>query len=268
MPTSIQIRRLVASLASVAVGVVFCDCLLDGHGPPSERLFTDSVIAVPFLAGALIWSRRLGPQLLSRGAWWSMLLLGGLLALTADHDDRRIGAFMTIANAIALLAVGSTGLDDKTGRFAPVAFRGTLLVALVLAIADTGAFTWFGVGSGLFEGRFRILLLVPPMATGVIGLLRLRTWGLIVSLSMNLLVVILALTGVLVLPPEIRGLFVSTAVLQMVVPIPMIVSIVRGRPPQDRWPRAKLAAPIVIITAISIVSAYAAWIHHGPLVRL
>jgi hypothetical protein len=42
----------------------------------------------------------------------------------------------------------------SAGRFQPVAFRGTLTVALVLAMADTGAMLWLGLVT-LLRSDFR-----------------------------------------------------------------------------------------------------------------
>src|ERR1700733_13180469 len=253
--TTLKLRRLAACAASLTVAAVFFHIFYDDDTTRiSERLFADSVIAVPVVAAALIWSGRLVAQLLARGTWWSLLLVGGLMALIADREGRHLGAYIAMCNAAALLVVGSSSLDSR-GRFAPIAFRGTLLVALVLAIADTGAFLWFGTGSMMFEGRYSCLLLVPLMVTGVIGLLRLRTWGLMVSLFTNLLIAILAISGVLFLPGPLRGLFVGTAVLQMLVPIPMVIAIVRGRTPSpDAWRRTKIVAPAIMIAGVAAFS--------------
>lgn len=265
--TTLKLRRLAACAASLTVAAVFFHIFSDDDTRTSERLFADSVIAVPVVAAALIWSGHLVAQLLARGTWWSLLLVGGLMALIGDREGRHLGAYIAMCNAGALLVVGSSSLDSR-GRFAPVAFRGTLLVALVLAIADTGAFLWFGTGSMMFEGRYSCLLLVPLMITGVIGLLRLRTWGLMVSLFTNLLIAILAIAGVLFLPGPLRGLFVGTAVLQMLVPIPMVIAIVRGRTPSpDAWRRTKIVVPAIAIAGVAAFSVYAAFIHHGTLLR-
>jgi hypothetical protein len=195
-----------------------------------------------------------------------MLLVGGLLSVAGGHGERSFGAYIAILNAGALLVAGGSGLADNRGRFAPVAFRGTLVVALVLAIADTGAFSYFGLGTALFSHHSSVLLLVPLMVTGIIGLLGLRTWGLIVSLCTNLLIAILAITHVLPLPRELRWLFIGTALLQLLVPIPMIVAIVRGTPPQpDAWRRTKVVLPAMMISAIALLSIYAGLIHEGRL---
>lgn len=263
---STHIRRVLACLASFAIGVRFFQLFHHEANHVADRLFIDATILVPFAAGALIWWPALAAQLLARGAWWSMLLCGGLVAVTADDSFQALGALLASGTAIALLAAGRTGLGARPG-FAPVAFRGTLLVALVLAMADAGAFTWFGVGNAMFEGSYSVLLVVPAMAAGVIGLLRLRTWGLVVSLATNLAVAILAATGVLALPGPVRPLFIGSAVLQLLVPLPMIVAIVRRRPPAaEAWSRVRVLAPMLIIVAIAALALYATYIQRGPLV--
>jgi hypothetical protein len=150
-----------------------------------------------------------------------MLLCACLIAITTPDDVQAIAAFTAVCTAIALLAAGRTGLDHP--GFAPVAFRGTLLVALVLAMADAGAFAWLGVGNAVFDHSWSVLMMVPPMIAGVIGLIRLRTWGLFVSLATNAAIATLALTGVLNLPGPVRQLFIGSAILQMIVPLPIVL---------------------------------------------
>jgi hypothetical protein len=250
------------------IGVIFFRTWQGQAHREMERLFCDATVAVPFVAGALIWLPRLPAQLLARGAWWSMLLFGALLSLTADMTDRHSGARVAICAAIGLLASGSIGLENR-GRFAPVAFRGTLLVALVLAMADAGGFLWFGTGNAVYMHSWSVLAMVPAMVIGVVGLLQLRVWGLIVSLATNAAIAVLALTHVLALPSPLRELFVGSAVLQLVVPLPMLVAIVRHRaPPADAWRRTKAIVPAVIIAAIAGLSIYAAYVHHGRLLAV
>jgi hypothetical protein len=169
-------------------------------------------------------------------------------------------AVAVVCSAGALLAAGRSGLEEGEGRFRPVAFRGTLMLALVLAMADTGALLWIGSGNLMFDHRPSALLVAVPMLLGVVGLLRLRTWGLIVSLASNILMVVLGLTRVLYLPGPLRGLFVGTAILQLLVPLPMLVTIARGRAPgPDRWRAAKTVATTAVIAGIASLSVYAAF---------
>jgi hypothetical protein len=261
-------RRVLASLASATFASALYHLIAGEHGPRLlERVFLDSVIVVPAVAAGLIWLRPIAAQLLARGAWWSFLLGGGLLSVAARDDVARFGFLAVACNGIALLAAGRTGLGDGAGHFRPVAFRGTLILALVLAIADTGAFLWMGSGTAMFGGHPSLLIMAMPMAVGVVGLLRLRTWGLLLSLASNLLVAILGSTGVLYLDGPLRALFVTTACLQLIIPLPMLVSIWRGRSPgPDRWRQAKTLATTTVIAGIAGLSLYASFVH-GPLFR-
>ena len=265
------IRRAVACvIASLALGVRMYPSPFtregDGDGAAS-KLFVLATICVPAVAGALIWLRMLPAQLLARGTWWALLLGTTLIACTAPPYLQVLGAFNAAAAAIALIAVGRTGLESP--RFTPVAFRSTLLVALVLAMADTGAYAWFGAGNAVYDHSWSVLMMVPPMIAAVLGLLRLRTWGLMVSVATNLAVVVLASAGALNLPTPIRQLFIASALLQLIIPLPMIVSIVRRRPPAPvTWQRARAIVPIVAIATFAAVALYAACVRGGPLLHV
>lgn len=225
-------RRGLATVASLLLSAVLLGRLLStlqSAYRAGELAFTLLLIATPAVGGSLVWARKLPAQLLARGTWWSFLLMGGVVAAVGHGDARHVGLAMSGCSAVALLAAGGLGLDVGDRRFQPVAFRRTLLLALVLAMADTGALLWLGLGNAIFEGRPSVLLLVPFMIAGVVGLLRLRTWGLIVSLASNAALVTLALCDVVYLPDPVRPLFVATALLQLGVPLPMLVSIVSER---------------------------------------
>jgi len=226
------------------------------------------LMSAPLLAAVSIASRRVGFQLLARGIWWSFLLLGGLIAaMIGLEDDGKSGypCLFTVANAFCLLAVGTTGLDDDGGRFRPAAFRGTLLLAMVLAIADSVTLLWIGSAQAVDARAFGALFLVPGMIVGVIGLLRLRTWGLLISLTCNVLVAILASTGVLNLPAELRWLLVSTAIAQLLVPVPMWIAIARRRlPPPERFRRLKRVVSTAVIAGIAASSVYFTYFYSRP----
>jgi hypothetical protein len=263
-----NIRKAIACAGSICIGATFYRAWGAEIHHRFDQLLFGVTVAVPCVAGGLIWSQRLVAQLLARGTWWSMMLFGTLMSLAAYTDDRRSGATIATCAAVALVAAGRTGLENR-GRFAPVAYRGTLLVALVLAMADAGGFLWVGTADAVYEHRWSVLAMVPPMVVGVIGLLQLRVWGLIVSLATNATIAILAVTQVLALPSPLRQLFAASAVLQILVPLPMLVAMVRHRAPHpDAWRRTKLVLPTVIITTIAALSLYAAYIHHGRLLDL
>jgi hypothetical protein len=108
----------------------------------------------------------------------------------------------------------------------------------------------------------RVAYMVPPMLLGIVGLLQLRTWGLLVSLASNIAIVILASVGVLNLPHEVRNLFIGSAIAQLIVPLPMLSTILRKRPPNpDAWRRTRAIVPAVIVIVIAAVAVYA-YLHH------
>jgi hypothetical protein len=265
---ALRIRKALASLSSLGLALALLWSLRTESLRGPEVVPFAMMVLMPVLAAAVIWSGRVGAQLLARGVWWSFLLFGALVcATTRPSSSDAEAVWLALPAAAALLLAGSSGLDARTGRFQPVAFRGTLVLALILAIADTASFSWFGALNATFEKHGGLLLMVVPMAAGVIGLLRLRTWGLLVSLACNVLVVVLSLTGVLELPRVLRILYVSSAALQLVVPIPMIVAIVRRRPPApDGWRRTKRAVSTSVIVAIAALSVYCAFLRSTPLI--
>jgi hypothetical protein len=247
-------RRAIATAASLFAVWVFVQTLGVAYHRADLRWLPAALLTfAPLLAAVSIWSRRVGAQLLARGIWWSLLLLGGLVALMERKDYSGCG--IALASACSLITAGRTGLDGEGGRFQPVAFRGTLTLALIMAIADTATCFWMGVGQVTYERTPRVFLLVPFMIAGIVGLLRLRTWGLLVSLACNALVAILAWTGTLRLHEELRPLLIGTALVQLVVPIPMWIAIARHRiPPPDAWRRTKLVVSTAVILAIAATS--------------
>lgn len=262
------VRRALAALVSVGMTGAMGWAMHSEHIHGVRWVPLLLLMSAPLLAAASIAIPRVGAQLLARGIWWSFLLLGGLIAaMIGLEDDGKSGypCLFTLANAFCLLTVGTTGLDDDGGRFRPAAFRGTLLLAMVLAIADTVTLLWIGTAQAVDVRVFGPLLLVPGMILGVIGLLRLRTWGLLISLTCNLLVVILASTHVLNLPAELRWLLSATAVAQILVPVPMWIAIARRRlPPPDRFRRLKRVVSTAVIVGIAASSVYFTYFYSRP----
>jgi hypothetical protein len=206
-------------------------------------------------------------QLLGRGLWWSLLLLGGLMAASGGQE-RVGGSLMALGSAAAVLLAGAPSQNDGSDRFAPVAFRGTLTLALVLAMADAASFLWLGLANAIFTRHLAMILLVPPMVAGVVGLLRLRTWGLLVSLGANVLVATLALTGVLTSAGELRILFASTAIVQLLVPVPMLITIIRRRAPgPDRWVTFRAVGSRLVIVGIAGLALYTAFLNKMLFIR-
>jgi len=249
---ALVVRRTLATASSLFAAWLFVTLLKHSHLYELRWLAPAALTAGPILAAFAVWNPRVGWQLLARGIWWSLLLVGGLVSAFERHDYTGCG--VALAAACSLLLAGRVDLDGARGRFQPVAFRGTLMLALVLAIADTATSLYFGIAQTV-EGQIRVILLVPAMIAGIVGLLRLRTWGLLLSLACNVLVAVLAATRTLQLPDGLRPLLIATAVLQLLIPIPMWIAIVRRRvPPPDGWRRTKLVVATLVIVAIAATS--------------
>src|SRR5260221_8072028 len=243
------VRRVLAAVVSLGLSAGIARLALseDRHLMTTKDWAFLALLVAPFVvAAALIWSRRLGAQLLARACWWSFLLVGTLgLAITAGGGSgsaRLQLMYGVLGCAFALLAVGRAGLDRDSDGFRPVAFRGTLLLSMLLAMADSGVLGLMSAGM-LIGGHTHIKdLFVVPLCLltclGVVGLIRLRTWGLLVALATNVLIGTLAWNGAFGGSGPIRALFMSTALLQLAVPLPMLVTLVRRRvPAPDRWQR-------------------------------
>lgn len=222
-------RLVLAAIGCLGTAGSFLGFVADG---------APGVLALPalLLAGCslLLFRPHLPSQLLVRAALWSNLLLGTLIAISSHGDENLLSAMMAFSAATGLLALGRHGLDAEHEGFAPVAFRGSLVLALVMALADAQSLALFG-GLRLeheFADAAPLLGCAALMLVALVGLFYLRTWAVVLNIFANLMIAGLACTGQLELPnPIILGLC-STAIVQLVLPIPMISSMVRGRTPE------------------------------------
>jgi hypothetical protein len=265
---AVTARRLLAGAASLAISVPFFWAAVQAPAISRKHaVFAGIIGGLPLAAALALWSTRVLAQALSRGVWWSYLVVGAFIASSSRADESHAGAYGAVCAAVALLAAGRTALDRGTdGTFQPVAFRGTLLLSLVLALADAAALTSLGVI--VPQGRGLLLTLGVVMAAGVVGLVRLRTWGLIVALACNAVVAALALSGTLPVSHLLQKVFTFTALLQLVVPLPMLVALVRRRPPgPDRLQGARWAAATLAIVVFAGFSVYASLIDRAPFTR-
>ncbi|MGH1345160.1 MAG: pentapeptide repeat-containing protein [Nannocystales bacterium] len=179
---------------------------------------------------------RLGAQLLCRAVWWSSLVVGLLVSMNyGDVADKALGALIAVACATALRSAGERGLDlqEPDHPFAPVRFRGHLLLALVMAAADALTLAF----SGLMQLRFGMegwnlssafsyagptIFAAAVMAIAVWGVYRLRTWALFLNLFANIAIAYFAVEGSLGLSPTVSISLASTAAIQCFIPVPIL----------------------------------------------
>lgn len=220
-------RTILTLFFSLLAAVAFLS--LD-HSPPVGVVITAVLLVVaPFLNRR----RTLGPQIVARALWWQAAFLGALIATTSTRMP--LGLVMALGGVGALIAAGRSGLSNQTDAFVPVQFRRTLMLSLVLAIADFEALLLYG--SIFLEERSvhnmpsLIAFIVAGIAMGisVFGLYRLKVWGLAACLVSNMGVAACAIAGVFDLPtPLVVGL-TATAVAQLFLPLPLIRQMVRTR---------------------------------------
>jgi len=106
------------------------------------------------------------------------------------------------------------------------------------------------------------------LVLAIAGLYRLRVWGLLLATLGAAAVAVLSLTDAYGLPPPLRLGVVLTSAVQVLLPMPIVAAILRGRaaPPPSAPSRLAGAAPSVLvalmIAACAAISAYGTcWRH-------
>ena len=201
-------------------------------------------IAVMLPMAMLGWAVRLvtrpsfTAQVLVRSIAVSNLLVALLLALAVGGV---IGVFGQILVAVscarALMLLGDRGLDrnDEDSSFNPIGFRGFLVLALILAFADaqTLGFSALTQASYLFTDSRTLLIAsrtavalicAGVMALNVWGLIRLRTWAMLLNIVTNLVIAWLALTGALSVNMWVAASLAATATVQLLLPVPILAT--------------------------------------------
>jgi hypothetical protein len=259
-------RRAGASLG--ALGGAVCMRSWSG-GPLPSALWLPTLL---LLASALlVWRRHVGGQLLARAVWWSNLILGTVIATTANGTDRPIAAYLALCTGGALLAVGRSDLHEATpsGSFLPLAFRGTLMCMLVMAMADAQSLLLFGaldVTAHMQPRQGIPIAIAIPLVASVIGLYRLRLWGLLLTLGGSALLAAAALSGALDVPGPLRVAYVVTAAAQWLVSLPLVVALIRRRAPAAPSLRTRgYAATAALVGLMMAASLGCAFVLRAPI---
>jgi hypothetical protein len=193
-------------------------------------------------SAVLLHIGHVGSQLMARSVWWASLVLGTVLSLVSDGTELDAGRILAMSTGIALLAMGRLGLDGADGGgFRPVAFRTTLTLGMVMAVADAQALALFaalklqpgGWKERAAESLPQAAMLAVSAAllvAAIAGLYRLRVWGLLLAALGAAGVCVLSVTNEYGLPIPLATGMALTSAAQVLLPVPVFVAILRGRP--------------------------------------
>jgi hypothetical protein len=238
--------------------------------PTGPLAFAASYSLLLAVAGVLAMRRSTGAQLIARSMWWSTFGGGALICLFAGGVGFvAISLVMVLATGTALLASGRIGLSAAdAGGFAPAAYRTSILVSMIMALADAQALGWVGAVE-LYEALDRHALSATDLAAalGVLscsgvalialyGLYKLQLWGLVLSALTTVAIGLGALVFLSDAGP-IPYAFALSAAIQIALLVPLFVAIARRRAPRPPSPRAaRLAAiaPALVILALAALS--------------
>jgi hypothetical protein len=255
------VRRALAACASLGAAASF---QLIGSTPwalwlPTALLGACAIVQL---------HRHVGSQLLVRAVWWSNLLLGTLLAVSGGSTEREVGALVALGTGAALLAVGRRGLEETgAGAFTPIAYRGSLMGIMVMALADAQSLLLFGTlqltenKSWQAHGVATLpLWLAAALVVAMAGTYRLKLWGLALNLIVNVAIAGAALVGALDLPRPLVVAYLGTSLLQILLAAPLVVALFRGAVSRsDRTPRASFVLTAIAIAAMMGLSAVCAF---------
>jgi hypothetical protein len=211
-------------------------------------------VGIPILAliaAALVVHRpTLGPQLLARAIWWSNLGLGAILCFVGGSSERRAGIVLTWGCGLALLAISRKGLAEASERadYAPAAFRSSLLLLMVLALADAQTLLVFAMveaSRNVLESAVMGFAGLVFLA-GFVGLYKIRIWGALLNTLTAIL--LLALIGTTFVKPShsIGPVILVLATVHTLAAAPMLLSVF-----------AKLRLPSAPATARGLLTSIA-----------
>ena len=211
-------------------------------------------------SGVLLQRSSIGAQLLARSALWSNLLLGFLLVVfSPSHRENVAGLAIAAACGLSLVVAGRVGIGESApGAFRPVAFRRTLALGMVLAVADAQALTLFGVLRLEDHARLGSASLLFAAATllalAIAGLYRLRAWGLLLGAVAAAGIAAAAFGGAFDVPTPIANILGASALAQLALTAPVFVAIARRRAPAPRPPGRldAVAIPAVVFAVLGI----------------
>jgi len=178
-------------------------------------------------------------QLLVRAVWWSSLSTGSAAMVLEPGILPLLLPTMTFAAAACLLVVGDEDLARPVpgGGFPLAAHRGSIMLLMILAMADTETLAMAALNhDSPLEAPYAVVDLACAigMALAMWGLYRLRVWGLVATLVLDVVIAGLGVGGLLFYDWEFALLLSTTALLQLGLALPLLRTLLRKEPPDGR----------------------------------
>ena len=250
--------RLAAASVFSSSAVLFA-----GIDSPPTDLVASVLLVAPFAAAILLWAPRLEAQLTTRAILWGYLFWAGFGSVLIDSSNAsgdRLLLSVGLCTAAALLCLPADGLKQPpiSARFAPVAFRGIIVLIITLALTDAMVLgtSFLGFWDNHYSGALLLAFLGTASAVmllAVVGLLRMRAWGFALNLIANLCVATLAWC-IETMPWELALGLSTTAGLQLMIAAPLarrIASPGAGDPSERLTKLAPLAIAAMAIALLA-----------------
>lgn len=194
------------------------------------------------LSAVALHVRSLGVQLTTRALWMTSGFFASL-ALTAGGLGQRLAAIAVLGgSSLAFALSGRTGLTpEQSGTFQPARYRVALLVSMLLATFTVVNLTFFQVAIFDAFGSWGANLgYTVAIALGVYGLLRMRTWGLILLGAASTALAADAFFGFMALPTPVKTFLGVTSVAGLMGLTPLL-ALALGKLLRDREEPAERA---------------------------
>jgi len=249
----------VVSIVAHPLGGLTCE-----WASPPDIVRYGVVHVVAFVFGAaMVSSQRTWAQILVRAFWWSSLLAASVASWTEFGTLPLLMPVLLVASAAGLWMLGDDtfGVDIPDGDLALVRHRAAVVAMMVFAVADTETLLGAALNHDEPEAlhfAFIDLGCAVAMVAAMVGLYRLRTWGFLAVLGLNIIIAGLALGGLLVYDRGFALVFAATAAIQIVLGTPLALTLLgRTRERASRWawpPWARHVALAVVLAAGGIAT--------------
>jgi hypothetical protein len=235
-------RVAVAAAGSLAGAAALVGLAAHDSSPPIALGIPVTLLVV---AAALAAVRGTGAQIAARSVWWSNLVLGALMSAVGNRHEPPLGVALAFGTGAAL------------------AFRATLSLGMILAVADAQALSFIGalsIEAHHASGRpWLLFACAAALGASIVGLYRLRVWGLALAFVGALAVGACALSDAFGVPENIARMFAATSALALLVPLPVFVAIARRRAPAPVDPRLGRGAASLAVALLMAGSVVAVW---------